>query len=207
VAIIVGGAHVGVLCLIQQTHYAGKTIVVQDMESIYLLSPLATVSPRTPATRKPMAHPQRLQKSSQDLSELSSAPSLSVPLPAASSAPGARTRADWQQAVDAAAADVIEKAKIDAARAARMSEPPLSLSFQPLHVPPHDFEWISEHSHLVINAQGVPEWVLIQPCAGIILRNDPGCTVEHIERHGPMFEYMQQQHEAALEYGGPNAVP
>ncbi len=205
-AIIVGGAHVGVLCLIQQTHYARDT-VVEDIESIDLLSPITTVSPRAPATHKRVSHLPPLQVLSQDLSELSSAPILSAPLLVSSSAPAARTRADWQQAADTAATDVLEQAKKDAARSARMSEPPPSPSFEPLHVRPHDYGWISEHSHLVINAQGVPEWVLVQPCAATILRNDPDCAVEHIERHGPMLEFMQQQHNATLEYGGQNAVP
>ena len=206
VAIIVGGAHVGVLLLIQQTHYTRKT-VVEEIESIYVFSPDETISRRAYATDKPAAHLQPLHDLTQGISESSSAPLLTAPLVTPSSAPDARPRVDWQQAVDSVAADVLEQAKKDVARVARMREPPPSPSFQPLHERPHDYEWISRHSHLVINARGVPEWVLIQPCAEVILRNEPDCTVEHIEPHGPMLEYMQQQHQATVDYGGPNAVP
>ncbi|HEV2702949.1 MAG TPA: hypothetical protein VGV09_15060 [Steroidobacteraceae bacterium] len=105
------------------------------------------------------------------------------------------------------ATDVIEQEQEDAARAARIGKPPSSASFEPLHQRPHDFEWVSRHSRQIINAQGVPEWVLIQPCAVIILLKDPDCTIEHVEPHGVTFEFIQQQHDATLGYDGPNAVP
>jgi hypothetical protein len=115
---------------------------------------------------------------------------------------------DWRQEIESAATDVIENARRDAGRAnalARKIEP--SPSMTPLHEPHRDYGWYVQHSHEVINAHGVPEWILTQPCAAVILKVDPNCTVDHVERHGVLFEYMQQVTDEALTYGGPNAVP
>jgi hypothetical protein len=78
---------------------------------------------------------------------------------------------------------------------------------QPLHEPHRDYGWYVRHSHESINAHGVPEWVLTQPCDEVILKVDPNCTVDHVEPHGVMFEYMKQVTDEALRYGGQNAVP
>lgn len=115
---------------------------------------------------------------------------------------------DWRQAIEGVAMDTIEKAGRDARRAnalVRRIEPDPSMV--PLHEPPRDYGWYVQHSHEVINAHGVPEWVLTQPCAAIILKVDPNCTVDHVEQHGVLFEYLQQVTGEALQYGGPNAVP
>jgi hypothetical protein len=205
-AIIVGGAHVVVLWLIQKIHYARDT-GVEEFGSIYLYSPVATVSRRARRAHKPVSSPRSRRDLSPESSEVSSAPLSGVEPLALPSAPPAPAAVDWQQALESVATDVIERAKRDAARAALMGKPQPSPSFQPLHERPHDFAWVSEHSRLVISAQGVPQWVLVQPCAVVILRNDPDCTAEHIERHGVLFEYMQEQHEATLGYGGPTAIP
>src|SRR5580698_4753978 len=185
-ATIAGAVHVVLLWLIWDTHFARKT-VVEDFGSIFFFSPRATESPRTQGTQKRVPHLQAFHDLPQLSSELQSAP----PVPAT---------VDWQQALDSVATDVMEQAKQDAARSARVDKPRTSASFEPLYERPHDFEWISQHSHLVINAQGVPEWVLIQHCAVVIALEDPDCTVEHIERHGVLYEYVQQQHDARLGY-------
>jgi hypothetical protein len=115
---------------------------------------------------------------------------------------------DWRQEIESAATDVIENARRDARRAnalARKIEP--SPSMTPLHEPHRDYGWYVQHSHEVINARGVPEWVLTQPCAAVILTVDPNCTVDLVEQHGVLFEYMLQVTDEALTYGGPNAVP
>jgi hypothetical protein len=115
---------------------------------------------------------------------------------------------DWRQEIEGAATDVMENARRDARWAhalARKIEP--SPSMMPLHEPHRDYGWYAQHSHEVINAHGVPEWVLTQPCAAVILKVDPNCTVDHVEQHGVMFEYMQQKTDEALRYDGPNAVP
>lgn len=114
---------------------------------------------------------------------------------------------DWRAALESAASRVIEQTSRDAARSAQMREGPRSATFEPLHDHAHDFGWVREHSRLVISAQGVPQWVLIQPCVIIELLKDPDCTIQHVELHGPMYEFIQQQHDATLRYDGPNAVP
>jgi hypothetical protein len=205
-AIIVGGAHVFVLWLIRNAHYARES-VVEEFGSIFFFSPGATVSSRAPRPQKPVRHLPPSDAVSQDSSELASAPPSGMPLLAASSAPAVQAPIDWQQTLDSVAIDVIERAKADAARYARLRAPQQSASFDPLYQRPRDFDWISQHSRLVINAEGVPEWVLIQPCAVIIFVEDPDCTVEHVERHGITLEYIQQRHDANLGYGGPDAVP
>jgi hypothetical protein len=203
-AIVVGGAHVAVLCLIWKFHFA-RDSAVEEFGTIFFFSPGATVSRRTQGIRNLTLRLRPIL--SQDLSELPSTPVFGEAVPATSSSPSAPGTLDWQQALESVAGDVMEQAKTDAARSARFRKPQPSASFEPLHERPHDFEWISEHSRLVINAQGVPQWVLVQPCAVNILLRDPDCIVEHIERQGITFEYMQQQHDATLAYGGPNAVP
>jgi hypothetical protein len=205
-AMVVGGLHVAVIGLIWELHFARER-VVEEIGSGYLFSPGAITVAHAPSNFKSARRRQSPGGAPRGSAESSSAASSPLPPFAPSSAPPAHPTIDWQRSLESVATDVIEQAKIDNARAARMGEPPASASFQPLHVRPHDLEWISERSRLVINAQGVPEWDLIQPCAKVILRNDPECTLEHVEQHGVMFEYIQQQRDATLGYGGPNAVP
>jgi hypothetical protein len=103
------------------------------------------------------------------------------------------------------ASDVIERARVVAGRA--MNRPAHSASFSPLHEKPHTLEWISQHSHEVIDEHRVPRWVLIQPCESEFLVQKPDCTIERVLAHGIWFEYMSEQHDATLQYGGPNALP
>jgi hypothetical protein len=202
----VGVAHITVLCLIWRLHFARES-VVEDFAAIYFLPPSVTMSRRAPGIRNSTAPQRPIHALSQRPSELPSAPNSGEAVQAPSSAPSVPATVNWQQALDSVAADVLEQAKADAARLARFRKPSPSASFGPLHERPPDFEWISEHSRLVINAQGVPQWVLVRPCAVDILLRDPDCVVEHVERHGILFEFMQQQHDATLAYGGPNTVP
>ena len=150
--------------------------------------------PKVPATVAQMHTPAPLPESADD-SRAITEPTLPPAV-------------DWRREIESAATDVIENARRDARRAdalARKIEP--SPSMAPLHEPHRDYGWYVQHSHEVINAQGVPEWVLTQPCAAVILEVDPNCTVDHVEPHGVLFEYIQQVTDEALRYGGPNAVP
>jgi hypothetical protein len=205
-AICVGGAHLFIFWLIWDIHYAAES-VVEDFAGVLLFMPTTTESPRPLATDKPIPRVRRPHERSEDLPDLPAVPFSGIALPATTSAPTSRASPDWQQALQSVATDVIGQAKEDAARLARIGRPPPSASFEPLHTRPHDLAWVGRHSQLVINAQGVPEWVLLQPCAVVILQKDPDCTVEHVERHGFTYEFIQQQHDATLGYDGPNAVP
>lgn len=88
-----------------------------------------------------------------------------------------------------------------------MNRPHRSASFLPLYKKPHTLEWIGQHSHEVIDEHGVPQWVLVQPCESEFLVQRPDCTVERVLPHGIYFEYISEQHDATLQYGGPNAIP
>jgi hypothetical protein len=205
-ALAVAALHVAVLWLAWETHIA-REAVVQEISGISLFAPGAIRTARTPRDFRQVRHQRALHGLSQRSSNLSPAPVSGLRLSAPSPSPPAPAMVDWQQALESVAGDLLEQAKIDAARAARMSQPQSDAAFEPLHVKPHDFDWVSRHSRLITNAQGVPEWVLVQPCAPIILLTDPDCTVERVEQHGVLFEFMQQQRDATLEYGGTNAIP
>jgi hypothetical protein len=123
------------------------------------------------------------------------------PLPESSAPSGI----GWQNEVADVASDLIERARVEADRP--MNRPLRSPSFSPLHEKPHTLEWISQHSHEVIDEHGVPQWVLVQPCESALLVQKPDCTVERVLRRGILFEYMTEQHDATLQYGGPNAIP
>jgi hypothetical protein len=115
---------------------------------------------------------------------------------------------DWRQEIESVATDAIENAIRDARRAnviARKIEP--SPSMTPLREPHRDYGWYVRHSREVINAHGVPEWVLTQPCDAVMLKVDPNCTIDHVEQHGVLFEYMQQVTDEGSRYPGLNAVP
>jgi hypothetical protein len=113
--------------------------------------------------------------------------------------------ADWQNEITDVASDVIERARVEAGRA--MNRPQRSASFSPLHETPRTFEWIAQHSHEVIDKHGVPQWVLVQPCESEFLVQKPDCIVELVLPHGILFEFMTEQHDATMQYGGPNAIP
>ena len=205
-AAIVAGAHLIVLWLIWKSHVA-RDSVVEESGTLILFSSSVPVSRRAWGIRISTLHPRPTQALSQGLSELLSAPISDVPIPAASSAPSAQGTVDWQRALESASAQLVEEALRDRTRSARFRRPQPSADLEPLHEWAHDLEWVREHSRLVISAQGVPQWILVQPCALDIFLKDPDCTVEHIERHGIAFEYIQQQHDATLGYAGPDAVP
>jgi hypothetical protein len=126
---------------------------------------------------------------------------LLPPLPESTSS----SAAGWQDEITDVASDLIERAREVVGRA--VTRPPRSASFSPLHEKPHTFEWISRHSHEVFDEHGVPQWVLVQPCESEFLVQKPDCTVERVLPHGIWFEYISEQHDATLPYGGPNAVP
>jgi hypothetical protein len=111
----------------------------------------------------------------------------------------------WQDEITDVASDVTERARVEAGRV--MNRPPRSPSYSPLHEKPHTLEWIGQHSHPVIDEHGVPQWVLVQPCESEFLIQKPGCTVERVLPHGILFEYMTEQHDATMQYAGPNAIP
>jgi len=140
-----------------------------------------------------------------DLSELlqTTIPSIATlpPPPESSTRPGI----GWRNEITDVASDVIERARVEAGRP--MNRPHRSPDFLPLHEKPHTFEWINQHSHEVIDEHGVPQWVLVQPCESEFLVQNPDCTVELVLPHGVLFEYMTEQHDATMQYGGPNAVP
>lgn len=123
------------------------------------------------------------------------------PLPDSTAASGAR----WQNEITDVAADVIELARVEAG--GEMNRPAHSPSFSPLREKPRTLEWISQHSHEVIDQHGVPQWVLVRPCESEFLAQQPDCTVELLLPHGILFEYMTEQHDATMQYGGPNAIP
>ncbi len=205
--LLVGTAHlVGFWLVRNWSAYQPARAISEDFASIVFFVPEGA---KLPAERKP---------------KLSSRPRVSVtidqmrtPAPRPESAANDSTAitqpplppaVDWRGEIESAATDVIENARRDARRAdalARRLEP--SPSMTPLHEPRRDYGWYVQHSHELINARGVPEWVLTQPCAAVILKVDPDCTVDHVEQHGVLFEFMQQVTEEALAYGGPNAVP
>ena len=203
---IVAGAHIIVLWLIWEIHVS-RDSEAEESGAIFFFSPSVTASRRTRAIQSSLPHPRPIQGLSRGLSELLSAPTTDQPVTAPSSAPSGQPTVDWQRALESASAQIVGQAINERARSARFRGPRASASFEPLHERPHDFGWVAEHSRLVISAQGVPQWVLVQPCAVDMFLKDPNCTVEHIERHGITFEYIQQQHDATLGYGGPNAVP
>ena len=205
-AAIVGGAHIVVLWLIWEIRVS-RDSVVEESGTLFFFSPSVTVSRRAPGGANSLLPPRPIRGLSQGLSVLLSALNSDIPIPTFSSAPSAQGSVDWQRALESTSTQVVEQAIRDRARSARFRRPQASESFEPLYQRPHDFEWVAEHSRLVISAQGVPQWVLVLPCAVDIFLKDPDCTVERIERHGITFEYIQQQHDATLGYGGPNAVP
>ena len=205
-ALVVGLAHAVLLWLAWRVHEAHHD--TEETFGTLLFFPAPQPAARTdrkhpPRVRRPLAMPNPSFGLPQPRSWL---PNESAPaaLPA-EPLPGATV--DWRQQIGPAAAAIIERGREDARRAGallRKFQP--SAAFQPLHEPRHDYAWYAAHSHIVDSADGVPILVLTQPCAVVIfiIRD---CTIDHVERHGALFEYMTQEVDATVVYGGPNAVP
>jgi hypothetical protein len=205
-AVIVGLGHVVVVILIWESRLPTETKdMVQDGGSIFFFS-TSTIERRSgERSDRPTLEPRHLQPPKVGVPELmqSTLPGDITlrPLPESSAPSGVDRHAE----VSDVASDVIERARVAAGRA--MNRPPHSASFSPLREKPHTLEWISQHSHEVIDEHGVPRWVLIQPCESEFLVQNPDCTVERVLAHGIWFEFMSEQHDATLQYGGPNAIP
>jgi hypothetical protein len=205
-AVIVALGHVVVVMLIWVSRPpTERKNIALDVGTIFLFSASTTERRSGERTVRPTLNPLRLKPPQVDVSELLQSTLSSVatlrPLPE----PSAPSGAGWQNAITDVASDVIERARVEAARP--MNRPPRSPSFSPLHEKPHTFEWISQHSHEVIDEHGVPQWVLVQPCESEFLVQKPDCTVERVLPHGILFEYMTERHDATMQYGGPNAIP
>jgi hypothetical protein len=149
--------------------------------------------------------PLHLKRAKVDVSELLQSTVQSVATRPRIHDSTALSGAGWQKEITDVASDVIERARVEASRA--MNRPPRRASYSPLHEKPHTFEWIRQHSREVIDEHGVPQWVLVQPCASEFLVQKPDCTVELVLPHGILFEFMTEQHDATMQYGGPNAIP
>jgi hypothetical protein len=205
-AVVVGLGHLVVVMLIWVSRPpTERKNSVLDFATVVFFSTGAIERRSDERSGRPTVERLHLKPLKVDLSELLLATTPNVatlsPYPK-SSAPSAVGRHD--EAADVAS-DVIERARVEAGRA--MNRPPRSPSYSPLHEKPHALEWISQHSHEVIDEHGVPQWVLVQPCEAQFLVQKPDCTVERVLPHGILFEYMSEQHDATLQYGGPNAIP
>ena len=205
-AAVVGLGHVVVVMLISVSRLPteGRKMVLDD-GTIYFFPTSTSERRSSKRTGGPTLRPPRLEMPMIDVPDLlRSALSTVVALPPLPE-PSAPAGVGWQQDITDVASDLIERAR--AAGGRTMGRPQRSPSFSPLHEKPHTFEWLRQHSHEVIDEHGVPQWVLVQPCQSELLVQKPDCTVERVLRHGVLFEYMTEQHEATLQYGGPNAVP
>jgi hypothetical protein len=206
-ALIVGLGHVVVVMLliwVSRLPTERKNIVL-DVGAIFFFSMSTTERRPGEQSGRPTLKPLHLEPRKVDLSEFlqSTIPMVATipPLPKSSRS----SDVSPQNEISDVAADVIERARVEAGRA--MNPIQRSPSFSPLHRKPHTLEWISQHSHEVIDGHGVPQWVLVQPCESEFLVQKPDCTVERVLAHGILFEYMSEQHDATLQYGGPNAIP
>jgi hypothetical protein len=204
-AVIVGLGHFVVVLLIWV-----QRLPTETKESVFDVGTAFFFTATTTETRSgeqsgQSTKPLHLKPQKVDVSGLlrSSIPSVGTltPIPAASAPAGM----GWQDSLSDVASAVIERARVEAGRP--MNRLPLSPSFAPLREKPHTLDWITQHSHQLIDEHGVPQWVLVQPCESEFLVQKPDCTVERILPHGTLFEYMTEQHDATLQYGGPNAVP
>jgi hypothetical protein len=205
-AVIVALGHVVVVMLIWVSRApTERKNIAQDVGTIFLFS--TSGSERRPDERigRPTLEPPSPTPPQVDVSQLlqSILPSVATlpPLPESSAPSGV----GWRNAITDEASDMIERARIEAARP--MNRPPRSPDLSPLHEKPHTLEWITRHAHEVIDAHGVPQWVLVQPCESEFLVQKSDCTVERVLPHGILFEFMTEQHDAAMQYGGPNAIP
>jgi hypothetical protein len=206
IAVVIGLGHVLAVVLIWAPRLpTQRDRIAPEMGAIFFFSASSgerhSGEPGGRARLKPLA----LKRAHVDMSEVLQATLQSVAvlprLPESTTSSGA----GWQNEITDVAADVIERARVEAGRA--MNRLPRSASFSPLHEKPHSFEWISQHSHEVIDEHGVPRWVLVQPCESEFLVQKLDCTVERRLPHGIWFEYISEQHDATLQYGGPNAIP
>jgi hypothetical protein len=188
-AVIVGLGQVGVLILIWESRLpTDRKDIVLDVGTMFFFSASTTARRSGERSGRPTLKPLHLKPPTVNVSESlrSTIPSVVTlpPLPESSAPSGV----SWQSEITDVASDMIERARVEAGRA--MDRPQRSPSFSPLHEKPHTFEWISQHSHEVIDEHGVPQWVLVQPCESEFLVQKPDCTVERV-----------------LRYGGPNAIP
>ena len=205
-AVIVGLGHVVVVILICVTRLPPeRKNLALDVGTIFFFSTSSTETRSRERSGRPTVKSLPLYPPKVEVAELLQSTIRSVailPPPPESSAPFG---VDIRNEITDVASDVIERARVEAGRA--MNPPHRSPSFLPLYAKPHTLEWISQHSHEVIDEHGVPQWVLVQPCESEFLVQKPDCTVELVLPHGIWFEYMTEQHDATLGYGGPNAVP
>jgi hypothetical protein len=205
-AVVVGLGHVVAVMLVWALRLpAERESIVQEVGTISFFP--ASTSEKHSGDRSGRASlkPLALKRAKVDASELLQSTVQSVATLPRLPESTASSAADWQNEITDVASDVIERARVEAGRA--MNHAPRSASFSPLHEKPHTFEWISQHSHQVIDEHGVPQWVLVQPCESEFLVHRPDCTVELVLPHGILFEFMAERHDATLQYGGPNAIP
>jgi hypothetical protein len=205
-AAIVGLGHVVVVILIWVFRVpTERKNIVLDVGTIFFFS-TSTTERRSggrsgQATLKPLG-PKPPQADVSELLQPTISNVATLPPLAESAAPSG---VGWQNEITAVASDVIERARVEAGRA--INRPRRSPSFSPLHEKPQTYEWISQHSHELIDEHGVPQWVLVQACESEFLVQKPDCTVERVLPHGILFEYMREQHDATSQYAGPNAIP
>jgi hypothetical protein len=205
-AVIVGLGHVvvAILVWVQRLPIESEQSAF-DAGTIFFFSTNTTGKGSGEQSGQPTLKPLHLKPQKVDVSGLLrfSVPGV-APLPPLPESP-APAAIGWQDSLNEVVSAVIEHARVEADRP--MNRPQRSPSFSPLHEKPHSLEWITQHSHEVIDEHGVPQWVLVQPCESEFLVQKPDCTVARVLPHGTMFEYMTEQHDATLQYGGPNAVP
>jgi hypothetical protein len=205
-AVVVGVGHVLAVMLIWALRLpTERESIVEEVGNIFFFE--ASTGERHSGERSGRARPKplALKHPMVDVSEL-----LQFTLERVATQPRlpestAPSGTDWQNEITEVASDVIEDARVEAGLA--MNRPPPSASLSPLQEKPHTFEWIAQHSHEVIDKHGVPQWVLVQPCESEFLVQKPDCTVELVLPHGILFEFMTEQRDATMQYGGPNAIP
>jgi hypothetical protein len=205
-AVVVGLGHAIALVLIGTSRFpTERPSLVTEVEAISFLPVNTGERHFGERSGKARLKPLELKRPKLNVSQLlqSTAESIAKLLPLPESA--SPSMSDWQNDVSDVASDVIERARVEAGRT--MNRTPRSPSFSPLREKPHTLAWVSQHSHEVIDEHGVPQWVLVQPCESEFLVQKPDCIVERVLPHGILFEYMAEQHDATLRYGGPNAIP
>jgi hypothetical protein len=204
-AVVVGLAHLlAVILIVALRLPTERESIVPEVGNIFFF-PTSTGERPSGARSQERLTPLHLKRANVDVSGLLQSTVQSIATPPRPSDSIVPSGVDWQHEITDVASDVVEYARVQAGRA--MNRIPRSASFSPLHEKPHTFEWISQHSHEVIDEHGVPQWVLVQPCESEFLVQNPDCTVERVLPHGIWFEYISEQHDATLQYGGANAIP
>ncbi|MEJ0005931.1 MAG: hypothetical protein WDM77_05955 [Steroidobacteraceae bacterium] len=206
VVLLVAAVHAVLLWLIWRVRVEHQETEEEFGSAFFFAAPEQAKRPdrKRPDARRRPAH---RTMSSTPAAAVPSQAAAEIAVPALPPQPVPGASVDWQQQMGVVAAAVIEQGKDDARRAgALMRNLQPSDAFQPLHEKRHDSDWYLAHTHLVYSASGVPMLVLTQPCA-VVIFIIKDCTIDRIEPHGALFEYMIQETDAALSYGGPNAVP